>query len=866
MKRKSFFIFAWLSLSCFALAQSLVPSGTSSASVSTVPANQVAPERDVEARVEGLLKQMTLEEKIDLLSGRRGFNTFPIERLGIPALKMADGPMGVRNYGPSTVFPAGIGLAATWDAAMAKRVGAAMAQDARARGVNILLGPAINIYRVPVNGRNFEYYGEDPFLAGQTAASFIQGVQSQGVIATVKHFALNNQEYQRNSISAEADERTMQEIYLPAFKAAVQQGKAWAVMASYNKINGTYATANELLETEILKKDWGFRGIVMSDWGAAHDGIADALAGLDLEMPSGRYMTREILLPAVKSGQVPESVIDDKVRRILRAAISMGFLDKPADAATQPIYSGESNQVALAGARESIVLLKNSNHTLPLDSKTIHSIAVFGPNSHPAVDVGGGSARVVAFRDVSVLDALAATGLRVDYIPFEARDTRSVAARSQFEVDESGGAGLNGEYFDNADLSGAPMRTRRDRQITFTQFNDVFTQATPAGNSIRWTGFVVPAESGDHLFLIRTGQGVRLAVDGKIVIDRWDNKTQSEFSATLPLEKNHAVPIRLEYRNTGAAPGAPAGAAGRGAGGGAGGGGGRGGGGGGGIQFGWQLKPDNAFPAESALAAKDDAAVVCVGFNPDTESEGSDRTFDLPPGQKELVQAIVRANKKTIVVVNSGGAANFSEWEGQAGAILEAWYTGQESGQAMSDIIFGLTNPSGKLPISFERLWGDSHADANYPGADGKVFYKEGIFTGYRQFDREGVKPLYPFGFGLSYTTFAYSGIHAEKQGANVRVDFSIRNTGARSGSEVAEVYVQEVNPKVERPIKELKGFARVTLQPGATQLVHVDVDRSAFSYFDVATHSWQVNPGEFRILVGASSADIRLTAPLSIQ
>ncbi len=857
MKRKPFFILALLCISGVALARSFALRAAPAGPLSSVSINQAAQQNDVEARVEGLLQKMTLEEKIDLLSGRRGFYTFPIDRLGIPALKMSDGPMGVRNYGPSTVFPAGIGLAATWDTAMAKRVGAGMAQDARARGVNILLGPAINIYRVPVNGRNFEYYGEDPFLAGETAASFIQGVQSHGVIATVKHFALNNQEYQRNSISAEVDERTMHEIYLPAFKAAVQKGKVWAVMASYNRINGTYSTANEILETEILKKDWGFRGIVMSDWGAAHDGVADALAGLDLEMPSGRYMTRQILLPAVKSGQVPESVIDDKVRRILRAAISMGFLDTPADAPTQPIYSGESNQVALAGARESIVLLKNSNHTLPLNSKAIHSIAVFGPNAYPAVDVGGGSARVVAFRDTSVLEALAATGLRVDYIPFEARDTRSVAARSQFEVDEAGGAGLNGEYFENADLSGAPMRTRRDRQITFTQFNDVFTQASPAGHSIRWTGFVAPEESGDHLFLIRTGQGVRLIVDGKTVVDAWDNKAQSDFSATVHLEKNHAVPIRLEFHNTAAGAGAGRGA----------GGGGRGGGGGGGsIQFGWQLKPDDAFPAESALAAKEDAAVVCVGFSPDTESEGFDRTFDLPPGQKELVQAIARANKKTIVVINSGGAADMTGWVDHAGAILEAWYTGQESGQAVSDIIFGAANPSGKLPASFERQWGDSSADANYPGADGKVLYKEGIFTGYRQFDRPGVKPLFPFGFGLSYTTFAYSGIHAEKLGANVRVNFTIKNTGARSGAEVAEVYVQEVNPKVERPLKELKGFARVSLSPGAVQSVHVDLDRSAFAYYDVTTHSWQVSPGEFRILVGSSSADIRLTAPVTIQ
>ncbi|MGA7786120.1 MAG: glycoside hydrolase family 3 N-terminal domain-containing protein, partial [Candidatus Acidiferrales bacterium] len=641
MKRKPHFIFIWLCISCVALAQSLAPNAAPPAA----SIKQAAQEKDIERRVEDLLQKMTLEEKIDLLSGRRDFYTLAIDRLGIPALKMADGPMGVRNYGPSTAFPAGIGLAATWDTAMANRVGAAMGKDARARGVNILLGPAVNIYRVAINGRNFEYYGEDPFLAGQTAASFIQGVQSQGVIATVKHFALNNQEYQRTSISAEVDERTMQEIYLPAFKAAVQQGKAWAVMASYNKINGTYATANELLETEILKKDWGFRGIVMSDWGAAHDGIADTLAGLDLEMPSGRYMTRATLLPAVTSGQVPVSVIDDKVRRILRAAISMGFLDAPPQTATEPapapLYSGESNQVALAGARESIVLLKNSNHTLPLDRKAIHSIAVFGPNAHPAVYVAGGSAHVVPFRTVSVLDALSATGLRVDYIPFDAQDARSVAARSQFEADEAGAAGLNGEYFANADLSGAPLRTRRDRQITFARFNDVFTDGAPAGYSIRWSGFVAPEKSGDYVFLIRTGQGVRLVVDGKTVVDAWDNRSAQDFTAALQLEKNRAVPIRLELHGTG--------------------GGGRGGGGGG-IQFGWQLKPSDAFPAESALAAKDDAAVVCVGFNPDTESEGFDRTFDLPPGQKELIQAVARANKRTIVVINSGGAVEMTPW------------------------------------------------------------------------------------------------------------------------------------------------------------------------------------------------------------
>ena len=842
MKRKHILILFWMAISCVAFAQTITRTHVEVDSRPRDATTRIVPEKDVDARVEALIAKMTLEEKIDLLSGRREFYTLGIDRLGIPSMKMADGPMGVRNYGPSTAFPAGVALAATWDTEMARKIGAAMGQDARAREVNILLAPAVNINRVPVNGKNFEYYGEDPFLAAQTAVGFIQGVQSQSVIATVKHFAMNNQEYQRNGISSEVDERTMHEIYLPVFKAAVQQGKVWAVMCSYNKINGIYASANEMLETEVLKKDWGFRGILMSDWGAAHDGVADALAGLDLEMPSGRNMNREMLLPAVKSGQVPEAVIDDKVRRILRAGISMGFFDRPAETAPAPLYSGESSKVALEGARESIVLLKNSNHALPLDRKEIHSIAVFGPNAHPAVDVAGGSAHVIPFRDMSVMNALVATGLHVDYVPFAAQDARSVAMRSQFEADETQAAGLNGEYFANANFSGTPLLKRRDRQVTFARFNDVFTQGTANGYSIRWNGFVTPEESGDYVFLMRAGAGARLIVDGKTIVDAWDNKSQTDFNATVRLEKNRAAPVRLEIHGMG------------------------GGRGGGGIQFGWELKPSENFPVESALAAKADAAVVCVGFNPDTESEGSDRTFGLPGGQRELISAIARTNKRTIVVINSGGGVDMNPWVDSAGAILQAWYTGQESGTAIAEIIFGAVNPSGKLPASFEKRWGDSAADANYPGSDGKVFYKEGIFAGYRGFDRSDVKPLFPFGYGLSYTTFAYDGLRVERDGANFHVRFSVKNTGARTGAEVAEVYVQPVNPKVERPVKELKGYARAELLAGAGKDLRVDLDRSAFAYYDVARHGWRVDPGEYQILVGASSADIRLTGSVKIQ
>jgi beta-glucosidase len=677
---------------------------------------------DVEARVNALISQMTLDEKVELLGGTPdGFHTHAIPRLGIPSLKMSDGPMGLRNDEPSTAFPAGIALAATWDRQMARGMGEAMGLEARARGVHFLLAPGINIQRVAIGGRNFEFYGEDPYLAGQTAVEFIRGVQSQGVIATVKHFVANNQEYQRHSISAEIGERALHEIYLPAFKAAVQQGHAWAVMSAYNGVNGEFASQNKSLLIDILKERWGFRGLVMSDWGAVHNGIEAALGGLDLEMPHPDFMNQATLLPAIQGGQIPMALINDKVRRILRAAISMGFFSRPQTISSLPRYSGASSNVALEGAREGIVLLQNRNHLLPLDSARIHSIAVFGPNANPAVTGGGGSSRVVPFRATSVLEGLvdfAEPNIRVDYIPF-----------------------------------------------------------------------------------------------------------QYAASSSAPASKN-AEPTAVEK----------------------------------------STPPAFDFHAEAALAAHDDVAVVCVGFDPKTESEGFDRTFALPPGQDQLVEAIARANPRTIVILNSGGAVDMTGWINQIGALLEAWYPGQEGGRAITEILFGTVDPSGKLPATFERQWGDAEADHNYPGEDGKVFYREGIFVGYRYFDHANVKPLFPFGFGLSYTTFAYHGLTVTPDGANERVAFNVKNSGSRAGAEVAEIYVAENHPPLPRPLKELKQFVRVSLQPGQTQRVQLELPRSAFAYYDTATHGWKVDAGQYQILVGASSQDIRLHSTISVH
>lgn len=691
------------------------------ASNSTVPSS-LSPAA-VEARVNALVSQMTLDEKIELFGGTPdGFHTHAIPRLGIPSLKMSDGPMGLRNDEPSTAFPAGIALAATWDRQMARRMGQAMGLEARARGVHFLLAPGINIQRVAIGGRNFEFYGEDPYLVGQTAVEFIRGVQSQGVIDTVKHFVANNQEYQRQSISEEIGERALHEIYLPAFKVAVQQGHAWAVMAAYNRVNGEFASQNKSLLVDILKERWGFRGLVMSDWGAVHNGVEAALGGLDLEMPHPDFMNQATLLPAIQGGQIPIALINDKVRRILRAAISMGFFYRPQTTSSLPRYSGASSDVALEGAREGIVLLQNRNHLLPLDSARIHSIAVFGPNANTAATGGGGSSHVVPFRATSVLEGLvdfAGPNIRVDYIPFQ------YAANS----------------------------------------------SAPASHS------------------------------------------------------ENAEPATGE-----------------------------------------KSAPTFDFHTEAALAAHDDVAVVCVGFDPKTESEGFDRTFDLPPGQDELIEAVARANPRTIVVLNSGGAVDMTGWINQIGALLEAWYPGQEGGRAIAEILFGTADPSGKLPATFERHWGDAEADHNYPGEDGKAFYREGIFVGYRYFDRAKVKPLFPFGFGLSYTTFAYHGLTVTPDGANERVAFDVKNSGSRAGAEVAEIYVAENHPPVPRPVKELKQFARLSLQPGQMQRVQLELPRSAFAHYDTSTHGWKGDAGQYQILVGASSQDIRLRSTISVH
>ena len=796
---------------------------------------------------------MTTEEKIDLLGGVDDFYTRGVPRLGVPRFKMADGPLGVRNYGPSTTMAGGIALAATWNPHLAESVGIEIGRDARARGVHFLLAPGVNIYRAPMNGRNFEYFGEDPFLASRIAVAYINGVQSQGVSATVKHFMGNNSEFDRHNTDSVIDERAMREIYLPVFEAAVREAHIGAIMDSYNLTNGMHMTQNGYLNNDVVKKEWGFSGIVMSDWTSTYDAIGAANAGLDLEMPSGKFLNREKLLPAIQQGKVSIATIDDKVRRILRVGAQFGWLDRDQTDLSISRYNRQGREVALQAARESMVLLKNQGPVLPIHKNNIKSVALIGPDSYPAVPDGGGSARVQPFVAVSFLEGL--TNYLGSAVPvYYSRGVPTVsemADATNFVVAPAGGQpGIRVEYFGNNELEGKPLLSRVEKHVNVGSPGFVFPDHTL---SDRWTGYYLPTHPGSYdIFVESTGEDggfFRLYVDGRLVLDNWKQNRAIMNATSLQLEvKPHKVVLEHHGRNEWLD-----------------------------TRLRLGVVPHDSVVEQQAklLAAKADVVIVAVGFDPETESEGGDRTFQLPPGQEQLIQEMGKANKNVAIVITSGGAVDMNSWLDKVPAVLQAWYPGQEGGTALAEILFGQVNPSGRLPVSFERRWEESPTHDSYYPQDGtqRIVYKEGIFVGYRGYEHSGKKPLFPFGFGLSYTNFAYSNLSVTtgttKGGSNsywwAEVAFEVANTGNQDGAEVAQVYVADKHSKIERPVKELKGFAKVNLRAGEKQRVTLKLDRRALSYYDVQSKQWRVDPGDFEVLVGSSSEDIRLRGRLSL-
>lgn len=680
--------------SIFLLAAALIAFGT--------PARA----QDYNARAKSIVSKMTLQEKIDQLHGIRTPDhrryVPPLPRLHIPAMLVSNGPAGAgpgdpKPQEPATALPAPISLAATWDASTARLYGVIAGRESRDLGNGLLEGPDVNIARVPQNGRTFEAFGEDPYLTSRMGVAEIDGIQTQHIIADVKHYDANNQESDRFKVNEIVGERALHEIYLPAFDAAVHQAHVASVMCAYPKVNGTYNCQDDLLMNQILKKDWGFQGFITSDFGATHSTVPSALAGMDLEMPTGIYWGAA-LPQAVKAGKVPMRVIDDKLVRRYRTMMELGVFYHPPKHKVIP--AKEDGAIARRIAEEGMVLLENQGNLLPLDAAKLHSIAVVGPYAAKASTGGGGSSQVVPLYTVE------------------------------------------------------PVKGIRDR----------------AGRKIKVT--------------FADGSDIQQAV---------------------------------------------------------------------------------------RLAKAADVAIVMVGGD---ETEGRDHPITLQGNQSQLVEAVAAANPRTVVVLKSG-SVELMPWEDKVPALLEAWYPGEEDGNAVAAVLFGDFDPSGKLPLTFPRRLADlpAHTPEQYPGVDGEVHYSEGVFVGYRHYDEKDIKPLFPFGYGLHYTTFAYKSLKVSAASVSstgkgtVTVDLDVTNTGSRAGAEVAELYLGfPSTAAVPEPPKQLKGFERVELKPGQTGHLQMVFDSHELSFWNTSSHAWAIMPGEYRVMVGASSRDIRLRGRFSVN
>jgi beta-glucosidase len=779
---------------------------------------------------------LTLQEQASLTAGRDFWHTVPVERAGIPTLRVTDGPSGARgdrwSAATSTCVPCGTALAATWDRALVRRVGCLLADETRAKGAGVLLAPTVNLHRHPITGRHFECFSEDPYLTAELAVAYINGLQEKGVGAVVKHLVCNDQEHERHTISVDVDERPLRELYLVPFEAAVQAG-VWGVMGAYNKLGGTYCCEHHELLVKLLRDEWGFDGLVMSDWFGTHSTTAVA-AGLDLEMPGPAKFLGDRLVEAVERGAVEAGAVHQAATRVAQLVERAGSRNGAAQ--------GESAaEVTRLAATEAIVLLRNTG-VLPLDASHVRRVAVIGPQADRLAVQGGGSAEVSPSYVSSPLEAIRARGVEVVHAPGAGLVGPTPLLDYRWLPDQ-----LDVELYANADLAGEPVaREKLMRSLARWGGSPI---AGSAEYSARVSGEFVPDRSGSWLFGLSSPGHARLLLDGQVITDQDDSLSmESLFSrgtaeATTELEltagRTYALVAELRMRTPVAQSGVRVGAR--------------------------PLPAADAIRAAVDAAASADVAVVVVGYDGNWESEGRDRRdMNLPGDQDELVRAVLAANPRTIVAVNAGAPVTM-DWADNAAAVLQLWFPGMEGGNALADILFGDANPSGRLPTTFPRRLSDSPATAFYPGENGVVRYGEGLLIGYRHYDKRHVEPRFCFGHGLSYTRFEYSGLSVAPHGDGLRVALEVRNTGTRRGAEVVQVYVRDVGAADFEPDKQLRQFARVELEPGQSLPVALDLPRRAFEYWDPDAHAWALKPGEREILVGASSRDIRLSAHRSL-
>lgn len=804
-----------------------------------------------EGAYESRLDQLTLEEKVGLMAGGDIWTTVPVPRLGVPSIRVTDGPNGARGSGSltggihSACFPCGISLGATWSPALMRRIGEALGEEVRAKGSRVLLGPTINLHRTALNGRNFECYSEDPHLTAMLAVPYVEGVQSRGVAATAKHFAGNESEFQRMSINSEISQRALRELYLRPFEAAVKDGGVKLLMSGYNRLNGPFCADSGWLLTDVAKIEWGFDGVVVSDWFGLHSTDAGAQAGLDLEMPGPTRDRGDKLVGAVRAGRVETASIDDSARRVLRLLDWVGASEATDPGEERYIDRPSDRALIREAAAEGMVLLRNDG-ALPLDASGLRSIAVIGPNAQAAQIMGGGSAQLNALHRVSPWDALTERlggSVQLGYA--------KGAANFRLEPVLPGPASF--VLFDNDELQGEPVSTEVFPAMEHFWFGPPF--GPDRGFSARATSTFTPADSGEYEFGLVSAGRSRLFVDGAEVVDNWTGwrigenyfgAGNEEVFGAAALEAGRTYQIMVEYSS----------------------------------------KPTNsltihafragasrrAVPADikaaAALAGASDVALLFVGANGEWDSEGRDRPgLALPGLQDELIAAVVRANPRTVVVLQTGGPVAMP-WAGKVSAILQAWYPGQECGYAICDVLFGDAEPGGRLPQTFPVRVEESSAIAHYPGGDGVVRYGEGIFIGYRHHDHTGAAPLFPFGFGLSYTRFEYGQAKLARSGDELRwrVSVPVTNVGDRPGSDVAQLYVHDLESSVERPRRELKGFTKLHLQPGQTQDAVFDLDFRSLAYFDEARGGWVAEAGRFQLTIGGHIDDVRCSVEVVLD
>jgi beta-glucosidase len=799
------------------------------------------------SRIEKLADELTLAEQVSLLSGEDFWSLPAIARLNIPKLRVTDGPNGARGGGSliggvkSAAFPVGIALGASWNVALAHEIGSALADEVKSKGAHVSLAPTVNLHRSVANGRNFECYSEDPILTAELATGYITGLQKKQVSATIKHFVGNESEIERTTMSSEISERALRELYLIPFEWAVKKAGTWGIMSSYNRLNGTYTSEHSWLLDQVLRKEWNYSGIVMSDWFGSHSTAPTVNAGLDLEMPGPSRDRGDKLIAAVEAGEVSRDTIRTRVLNILRLMERTGALDDHSTFEERAEDRPEHRALIRRAGAEAAVLLKNDG-ILPLTGKG--KVAVIGPNARVAQIMGGGSAQLNPHYSVSPFEGLVAA-LGEDRLGFAPG-----ATNHRFEPVLK--TALKVEYFDNEALIGTPVHTETQDAATAFWIGAVGGgKVDPLHFSARLTGTYRAEASGIHRVGVYAAGFAKVYVDGRLVADAWRNWTKGhtffeegcdEVIGEVAFEAGRDYEIRIEFATKSFATLGLAAFS---------------------VGIGKPLG-DEAIAEAVALAKASEVALVFVGRSGEWDTEGSDlASIALPGRQNELIAAVAKANPNIVVVLQTGGPVEMP-WLEAVSAVIEAWYPGQEAGNAIADVLTGAAEPGGRLPQTFPQRWADNPTQSQdrevYPGHDGKVRYEEGVFIGYRHYDRHGIVPLFPFGFGLSYTQFRVTDFavdaHQFESDGTVSVSMTVHNLGTRAGSEVVQVYVADPEASLPRPKRELKAFAKVQLAPGATERVTLELDERAFAFFSEEAKHWVVEPGRFIVSVAKNAAD----------